>query len=836
MRQTVIIVGGGVAGLTAAHELIERDFEVHVVERRDVQGGKASSGRLAGGLPTEHGFRFFPGWYRHLPDTLRRIPYKGRRELYEGRTVFDNLTCIDSNLLLWYDRDPAEAPMHLPRSLDQLRAMSSFFLDMRRLDLAPAEMSFFFSRLATFLTTPEAERRQRYQNMTWWQFLEAEDKSRGFKDLISATTRTMVAAKATEASAYSICNLALRTLSDAFSSVDRVLNGPTSEKWIEPWVDYLEGRGVQFHNGWELTDIHFKEREPLVASIEYGCVQADNLRRLRRLLAPMGSNLRALVALNPGDAGAGTKRHALSRSFHDNAKAFKQLLDAIGLANGATGELAAFVPRALIAFESLWSIAKGAARLHEQAWLGEHVPKTSPQLAASKVAEDAKNRASLVMKLSQLGLPSATVSRSRVGQGSPFTWALELFELLNSVAQIQKIWTDGPPPPDSDSNGQGADGEQFARNVEQMRGYVDTVFDAAVMARMDDIARNVERGWNVTSPPAQADYFVMALPVEQMAYHVNRSMTAKQHDPELEKIVQLADHVDWMAGIQFYLREGVDLGRGHLVSMDSEWGLTAIEQSQFWDDLKTWPDGVQAVISVDISAWDKRGRFVQKEAFNCTDIEIASEVWQQLRTALSSDAGRHRLQDHMLIGGKLTKGESYNIDDSIVDVSDRRKQGAYERARSARASATAEQPQPFADTLPYVWGPRLRYNVEPLLINRVGSHALRPTAKTKISNLFLASDYVKTQTDLACMEGANEAARHAVNALLLVSGVRERPCEVWDFGLPSGVLKQLTAMANWGTATQLAGEATKAAGKAADVAMNIATRTMGLMRGFWEKR
>jgi len=833
MRETVLVVGGGVAGLTAAHELIERDFEVHVIERRAVHGGKALSRRVQGDLPTEHGFRFFPGWYRHLPDTLKRIPYKGRRELYEGRTVFDNLTSVDSNLLIWYDRDPAEAPMHLPRSLDQLKAMSSFLLDMRRLELAPAEISFFFSRLATFLMTPEAERRERFQNITWWQFLEADDKSRGFKDLISATTRNMVAAKATEASAYTICQLALRTLSDAVSSVDRVLNGPTSEKWIEPWVEYLEGRGVHFHNGWELTDIHFKEREPLVDSLDYGCVQVDNLRRLRHLFAPMGSSLRGLVALNPGDPGAGTKRHALRRSFYENANAYGALLETIRLADGINGALAAFVPQALIAFQSLWKIATGVVTLHDRLWLSDPQRVTEPS-AESEAA--VKERAELVVKLSQLGLPSLGASPDREVEGTPFTWALELFELLNGVAGIQDLWIYAPHPAEGESEGKAEDDQRFESHFAQMRGYVDTIFDAAVMTRMDDIARNVERAWNVKRPPARAKYFVMALPVEQMAYHVNRSMTAKQHDPELEKIVRLADHTDWMAGIQFYLRQGVDLGRGHLVAMDSEWGLTAIEQSQFWDDLKTWPEGVKAVVSVDVSAWDKRGRFVQKEAFNCTDAEIAREVWQQLCTALSSDEGRHRLEDHMLIGGKLKKGVSFNIDDSIVDLSDRRKQGAYERARSARASATVEQPRPFADSVPYVYGPRLRYNVEPLLINRVGSHALRPTAKTKISNLFLASDYVKTETDLACMEGANEAARRAVNALLLVSGVQERPCEVWDFGIPSGVLQQLSNMANLSTATQLAGEATKVAGKAADVAMDFATRTMGLMRGFWEKR
>ena len=75
-------------------------------------------------------------------------------------------------------------------------------------------------------------------------------------------------------------------------------------------------------------------------------------------------------------------------------------------------------------------------------------------------------------------------------------------------------------------------------------------------------------------------------------------------------------------------------------------------------------------------------------------------------------------------------------------------------------------------------------NLEPLLINRVGSLAARPEAYTEIGNLFLASDYVRTHTDLATMEGANEAARRATNAILAVSGAAAPPCDLWKFEIP----------------------------------------------------
>lgn len=67
-------------------------------------------------------------------------------------------------------------------------------------------------------------------------------------------------------------------------------------------------------------------------------------------------------------------------------------------------------------------------------------------------------------------------------------------------------------------------------------------------------------------------------------------------------------------------------------------------------------------------------------------------------------------------------------------------------------------------------GARPSHNAEPLLVNYANTWTLRPTAYTRLPNLYLAADYVQTYTDVATMEVANETARRATNGLLRATG------------------------------------------------------------------
>jgi uncharacterized protein with NAD-binding domain and iron-sulfur cluster len=205
-----------------------------------------------------------------------------------------------------------------------------------------------------------------------------------------------------------------------------------------------------------------------------------------------------------------------------------------------------------------------------------------------------------------------------------------------------------------------------------------------------------------------------------------------------------------MNGLQIFLKRDIGFVNGHLNHGDSKWALTSLSQRQFWSERFKFPefgDGtVAGVISVDISDWKKTG-LSGKTAMASTRDEIFMEVWQTLKMSLIKD-GQQVLRDEDV--------HSYHLDPDIV----------FENG--------PDDPNP-----------EKKSNKEPLLVNLVNTWGLRPEAYTRIPNLYLASDYVRVNVDLATMEGANEAARRAVNCILDASGSKAKACKIWKIQEPA---------------------------------------------------
>ena len=262
MATKVIVIGGGVAGMTVAHELAQRDgFEVVVYEQRAVPGGKARSIDAVGhetgvtGLPGEHGFRFFPGFYRHVTDTMSQIPFG------PGSTVFDNLTQSTRVEIAQRGKRALVAPAQFPGSIGELLlALQAGWDYATQLGIPLADQLHFYDVLGKLLCACNARRFEEFENESWWQFSGAQQRSAGYRRyLADGLTRTLVAARAREMSARTGGYILLQLLQDMMrpgAEVDRVLNGPTSDVWINPWLSHIRDLGVDYRLGHRVEVIH----------------------------------------------------------------------------------------------------------------------------------------------------------------------------------------------------------------------------------------------------------------------------------------------------------------------------------------------------------------------------------------------------------------------------------------------------------------------------------------------------------------------------------------------------------------------------------------------------
>jgi uncharacterized protein with NAD-binding domain and iron-sulfur cluster len=255
---SVIVIGGGVAGLTAAHELAERGYSVTVYEQRASWGGKARSQPVPGSgtdgrrdLPGEHGFRFYPRFYQHVIDTMRRIPSPA------GGFVVDHLRATTESAIALVDVSTWYRfyRRRVSRPFEVIDALELFF---QELDFDQRDIALFTAKILEFFTSSDERRLGEYEGMSWWEFLEGDLYSENFQRQLRAVPRTMVAMDPRRGSARTVGTISMQLIldyADTGVSNDRTMGGPTTEMWIDPWVAHLQALGVTLHTGVGLTGI-----------------------------------------------------------------------------------------------------------------------------------------------------------------------------------------------------------------------------------------------------------------------------------------------------------------------------------------------------------------------------------------------------------------------------------------------------------------------------------------------------------------------------------------------------------------------------------------------------
>jgi hypothetical protein len=128
-------------------------------------------------LPGEHGFRFFPRFYKHIIDTMARTPYRG------SRSVAENLVDTTGTIFARFGRRPLKlstiTPSNVPELYTLVSDLGSWFGP--ELGISPEDFAFFGERIWQILTSCSERRLEEYERIGWWEFIGAEQRSEAYQ-------------------------------------------------------------------------------------------------------------------------------------------------------------------------------------------------------------------------------------------------------------------------------------------------------------------------------------------------------------------------------------------------------------------------------------------------------------------------------------------------------------------------------------------------------------------------------------------------------------------------------------------------------------------------------
>lgn len=272
---TVAVIGAGIAGMSAAHELALLGYRVSVYEATGEAGGFFRSARLPrdGGLPSEYSWHGFGPWYHNTFGIMKQIPFDDRGSVYDralSRPI-DFGIFPDHGVAAFYDSGLTSIPWMFHMSRWEWARWSWLML---KTWAAHDRTEEHYSRLNgaeqwRHLIGPRAYQAWRSCFGPWigsdWPNVSLHHVGQFFrKQLISRPSHRHEGDE--EGPPWS------HGAGDGWL----LLRGPSSEYWFDPWTRHLGEHGVNFFWHQSLHSLDFDGENVTKAHMESGLeVKAD---------------------------------------------------------------------------------------------------------------------------------------------------------------------------------------------------------------------------------------------------------------------------------------------------------------------------------------------------------------------------------------------------------------------------------------------------------------------------------------------------------------------------------------------------------------------------------
>lgn len=259
-----VIMGGGLGGLACAHELAQAGVgsRVIVIEQEATCGGLARSGSVPHtgtqgrkDLPTEICWRIYGPRYFHLLRMMKEIPVSATL------TAWDHLVPLRNFRAL---HPPAEAHADFVFNDDR----HSIQRIAQQQGITPKDKQILLQRFLQAETSSPSRLREEASRMTWQQYIDSDQLSPTAYTWAVKALAPFLGVDCYQVSASAVLNIIQNAFWQKNPGDLKVLDGPTNDYFIDPWVAALKKQGVTFLLQTTITELIFNTEQTHITEVK----------------------------------------------------------------------------------------------------------------------------------------------------------------------------------------------------------------------------------------------------------------------------------------------------------------------------------------------------------------------------------------------------------------------------------------------------------------------------------------------------------------------------------------------------------------------------------------
>ena len=345
----IIIFGGGLSGLTLAHELVKRKFKILIIEKDNDLGGMARSNTSRNLYPSEHSWRGYGPFYKNTFQLMKEIPFN-------NSNVFNNLAIPIEFYLLYDKKYRYKSTLSIKDSILLYHLGVSYLLsDKRReyyysYDIEPFLKKYLskdgYNYMVNFVTGPgygmnknelsmghlfhfpviSQINKHKYTHTHGDDNEDNHEKSgeNHHENKYISEHKHIEEFGGSHKGGHHDTHSNKKSYTHYSTDNWHVMNGPTSDVWISPWVKHLKKSGVDILTDTELVKINYKNNKIISVDVKQN-------KLVRRLEAR--DYILSINPYNTLDVLKNSRMHDLYNNFKSltNKTKSKQISFRIGL-------------------------------------------------------------------------------------------------------------------------------------------------------------------------------------------------------------------------------------------------------------------------------------------------------------------------------------------------------------------------------------------------------------------------------------------------------------------------------------------------------------------------